>query len=51
VPTRTERHALAKLLNANPIGTGAAVCGNGNSVRPCRSAAKFERALARFRMV
>jgi hypothetical protein len=30
VPARTERHALAELLNADPIGTGAAVCGNGN---------------------
>jgi hypothetical protein len=34
VSARTERHAVAELLNANPIGTGAAVCGNGNFVRP-----------------
>jgi hypothetical protein len=34
MPARTDRHALAELLNANPIGTSAAVCGNGNLVRP-----------------
>ena len=34
VPARTERHALAELLNANPIGTGAPVCWNGNLMRP-----------------
>ena len=37
VPARTERHALAELLNANPIGTGAAVRGKGDLVRPLRS--------------
>jgi len=34
VSARTERHALAELLNADPIGTCATVCGNGNLVRP-----------------